>query len=222
MRLNDAGARFIAEWEGCILHPYNDSDGNATIGIGHLLHFGPVNAEDLARWRGFTQERAYQLLERDVAEAEAAIHQRIHRQLPQAVYNMVVDLVFNCGPGVLDGPVGNLLNAGNIIGAADAWQAWCHGNGGVVIPGLVRRREAERQVALEQPAPYMPADEARWEHQYDQLAHRNGPWARLRRRVLRRYMRARLLKILQLVAHEHDGWQKLNRQARYHALLARL
>ena len=67
----------------------------------------------------------------------------------------------------------------------------------------------------------MPADEARWEHEYDQLLHKPGPWAALRRRVLRRVMTQRRKQIWQLAEHEPEGWEHLNRRHRYHQLQLR-
>jgi hypothetical protein len=69
---------------------------------------------------------------------------------------------------------------------------------------------------------YIPTDEARWEHEYDQVAHRPGPWPALRRRVLHRYMSARAIEISKLALHEPNGWDKLNRRRRYELLLERL
>ena len=38
--MSKAGEAFLAGWEGIVLHPYNDAVNNATIGIGHLIHYG--------------------------------------------------------------------------------------------------------------------------------------------------------------------------------------
>lgn len=72
------------------------------------------------------------------------------------------------------------------------------------------------------PSPFWPADEARWEREYDQLTRARGPWPALRRRALRRRMRARRHQIWQRANPLGPaGWEQLNRRARYAALLAR-
>jgi hypothetical protein len=66
---------------------------------------------------------------------------------------------------------------------------------------------------------YVPGDEARWEREWDALQGKNGPWAKLRRRVLKRTMLHRQRLIVKRA--EVSGWDTLNRKARYHKLLLR-
>jgi lysozyme len=220
-RLSDEGAAFIAGWEGEVLHPYNDPY-NATIGVGHLIHLGPVTAADTRRYRGFTRQDARALLKGDVGDAEDAIREHIHSALNQNEWDAVVDLVFNCGPGVLDGSVGELINEGRFAAAGEAMQAWCHA-GGVTLEGLVRRRAGDRELLLRPVPAYIPADEQRWEHEYDQLTHQKmTPRRRARERALHRAMTKRRKQIWHLGQTNHGkGWNDLNRSNRYRALLAR-
>lgn len=220
LRLSERGARFIAGFEGCVLHPYNDP-WNATIGIGHLIHFGRVTSADIERYRGFTYADAIQLLREDVRQVEEQIRSKIHVELNQNQWDALVSLVFNCGPGILESEIGADINAKQFTAAANAWQAWCHGNGGIVLNGLVRRREAERQLFLETPttalAPYTPGDEQNWIREYDRLTHAHrAPW---RRRWLRRVMTRRRKLIWHLA--QKSGWNTLNRAERYRQLLLR-
>jgi hypothetical protein len=69
------------------------------------------------------------------------------------------------------------------------------------------------------PSSYVPADEARWEREFDGLKGRNGPWAKLRRRVLTRTMLHRQREIVALAYK--TGWDTLNRHARYRLLFSR-
>lgn len=72
------------------------------------------------------------------------------------------------------------------------------------------------------PSLYVPADEARWIREYDQLGHRRDPWATVRRRALQRRIRDRILEILQRVHNEGPAsWEIRNRENRYKQLLAR-
>lgn len=220
MHIDQAGLELIRREEGCILHPYNDPL-NATIGIGHLLHRGQVTDADIKRYRDFTLNDAYALLRGDVTDAEDAIRHAIHVELNQHQWNALVDLVFNCGAGVLDDQVAALINQGRFAEAADAWQAWCHGDNGEIIPDLQRRRANERHLFLAPMPAYIPADELRWETEYDQLRGHNNRWARTRRRALQRRMRTALIAIAK-AAQDDGGWDKDDRGPRYHALLSRL
>jgi GH24 family phage-related lysozyme (muramidase) len=222
MTLSPAGARFTAGWEGVVLHPYNDGADppNATIGIGHLIHYGPVTSADTRAWRSFTLEDAYQLLRQDVAEVERQIRARITRPLNQNEWDALVDVVINCGPGILDAGVAEAINAGELRRATEIWDQWVHA-GGIVLEGLVRRRAGDSALFLSTPAPYENPQETRWEREYDQLRHGKGWAAAGRRRALVRAMTRRRKEIWKLANAEPDGWGKLNRASRYRALLAR-
>jgi GH24 family phage-related lysozyme (muramidase) len=223
MELSRAGAAFIAGWEGDVLTPYNDADNppNATIGIGHLIHEGPVTRADIRRWRGFSYEDSLQLLQADVRQVEEQIRAKITHPLAQNEWDALVDVLFNTGPGILDAGVAEAINAGRMQQATEVWAQWIHGNGGVVLEGLVHRRAGDTELFLRTPAPYENPQEARWEHEYDQLAHRTGWAANARRRALVRAMTRRRKEIWHLANTQPGGWGKLNRASRYRQLLAR-
>ena len=73
---------------------------------------------------------------------------------------------------------------------------------------------------LKRPVDWFPADEARWEHEFDALKGKKGAWAALRRRVLIRVMKAREVEIRRL-ATTAGGWEIMNRRVRYAALTER-
>lgn len=147
-RLGATGLAFIAREEGLRLQPYNDSAGHATVGVGHLIHRGPVTAADRARYRSFTRADAIRLLRKDVASREAAVRQRVRVRLNQHEFDALVSLVFNIGAGAFaTSTVLRELNAGNRRKAADAFLMWRRGG-----PGLIFRRRRERLVFL-QPLP---------------------------------------------------------------------
>lgn len=156
-KVSDNGLLFIERWEGCVLHPYNDSSGYATIGIGHLLHKSNVTTSDIqhfAQYRGldgkakphaFSQADALELLAEDVAWVQRDILAYIKPHLTHPQFDALADLVFNCGPAPLSGTVGRLYNEKNFTGAAEAMLAWSH-SGGVEVQGLLDRREAEQEL----------------------------------------------------------------------------
>lgn len=144
------GLEFIARFEGCVLRPYDDGGrpgiGNATIGVGHLLHMGPCTAADRRRWRGFTRTKAIGLLRRDAAHAAAAVR-ALGVPLNQHEFDALTSFAFNCGPGALAGGIARHLHAGDRAGAMDVLREYVHA-GGHVYPGLVRRRNAEAHLFL--------------------------------------------------------------------------
>lgn len=65
---------------------------------------------------------------------------------------------------------------------------------------------------------YAPEDEKRWEREWKELDGRKGPWAKLRRRVLKRTMIHRERLIVEDA--EQTGWSTRNRRGRYRLLFA--
>jgi GH24 family phage-related lysozyme (muramidase) len=109
--LSPAGAAFVAAWEGYRARAYNDSEGNATIGVGHLLHYGPVTQAELALY--WPLPYALAVLRADAARNGLdELHQSLHVPLTQGQVDALVCLGFNCGPGSLraDGLVMQAVN----------------------------------------------------------------------------------------------------------------
>ena len=159
--LSPFGLEFVARWEGFVGHVYNDADRppNATIGYGHLLHQGPVTPTDLAAWHGgITEANARKLLRHDTLTAVAAVKRAVRVPLSQAMIDALTSTVVNCGPGCLDGQIGRAVNARPSLlehpfrladwhqQVTDALLLYDHGNKGVVIPGLWRRRMSEARL----------------------------------------------------------------------------
>lgn len=65
----------------------------------------------------------------------------------------IIDMVYNLGPSVLDGTtIVRLANAGDLVGACMQMPRWVRGtvNGqSVVLPGLVDRRDATRELCTD-------------------------------------------------------------------------
>lgn len=147
--LSRAGAQFIGRFEGLRLSPYNDAVGNATIGYGHLIHYGNVTPADVRKYRVFSAASALGLLQADAevaAKSVAAIRPAIRSQ---ARFDALVSLAFNLGTGIL-GPshtIGAAVRTLTRKGAADAFLLYDFA-GTTRLPGLTARREAERKLWL--------------------------------------------------------------------------
>jgi lysozyme len=122
--------------EGLRLTAYQDSVGVWTIGYGHT-------GSDVRPGLTITQEQASALLQQDVAGAVAAVNRLVTVTLTQNQFDALVDFTFNEGQGNLaSSTLLRELNAGNTAGAAAQFLVWVYA-GGVQLPGLVKRRQAE-------------------------------------------------------------------------------
>jgi lysozyme len=133
---SDAGMALTKSFEGLRLQAYRDCAGVLTIGYGHT---GPdVFPGDL-----ITEAEAESLLRCDLAEAVACVNRALRVALHQSQFDALVDFCFNAGRGSLLGStLLRKVNAGDFAGAAVQFRMWVHA-GGVIAPGLVRRRNAE-------------------------------------------------------------------------------
>lgn len=152
LRLSHHGAAFIAVEEGVELHPYVDSEGWATAGVGHLItpmHKG-VTAADRRRWTFPSAHAAINYFRsHDVRGYEHAVRAVLGRaSLTQAQYDMCVSLCFNIGTGDVAHRRGGFAGSsvareivrGNLRAAARAFEMWS-------VPEVLaprRRREEAR------------------------------------------------------------------------------
>lgn len=140
------GRAFIAAWEGTRLAPYNDANGFATVGVGHLLHRSPVTAADRARFAGFTELDALELLAHDLATPTSALRSLVVPPLTmQSHFDALASFVFNVGVGnFMRSQLLALLNRGlrGVVIERELLR-WDHDARGNELLGLRRRRVAE-------------------------------------------------------------------------------
>lgn len=144
MNISDRGLDLIIQHEGMILNLYNCPANHATIGVGHLVHYGPINGTEPKEFLcGITQQRALELLRDDVKVAEKTVNNLVKAPLNQNQFDALVSFVFNLGETnfakstLLAG-----LNSGNYDAVPSELNRWVYG-GGKVLPGLVKRRADE-------------------------------------------------------------------------------
>lgn len=137
--INEPGLTLIKGFEGLELEPYRDAGGKLTIGYGHLIKPG----EFFGR---ISEERAHALLREDVRVAEAYVKRYVDVQLNENQFAALTSLVYNIGPGNFRrSTLLSLLNKGKGDLAAREFLRW-NKVGTKTLPGLVKRRQAEKQL----------------------------------------------------------------------------
>jgi lysozyme len=145
MQISNAGLNLIKTDEGFKPHLYNCPANDATIGYGHLVHHGPIcgAASEAPFAGGISEAAATALLLQDVAYAEHAVEHLVKVPLSQGQHDSLVSFTYNEGAGRLQtSTLLKVLNAGDYAVAPAEFMKWVFG-GGVKLPGLVTRREAE-------------------------------------------------------------------------------
>lgn len=130
---NQAGLQLIESFEGLRLTSYQDSVGVWTIGYGHT--------QGVKQGQTITQQQAQAFLQRDLGVAEAAVN-RLGLTLTDNQFAALVSFTFNLGAGNL-----NKLMKNGLAAVPDRILLFDHA-GGKVLPGLTRRRTAERALYL--------------------------------------------------------------------------
>lgn len=125
----------VTNFEGLRLTSYQDSVGVWTIGYGHTL--------GVKEGQTITEERANELLYKDVERFEASVNRYVEVPLTQYQFDALCSFSFNLGAYSLKtSTLLRLLNLGNYDGAADEFGEWIYA-GGEPLLGLIRRRKAE-------------------------------------------------------------------------------
>ena len=130
----------IREFEGLRLEAYKCPAGVLTIGYGHT--------SGVKEGMSITEAEAEQLLDADVESAAAQVKSAVKVELNANQLDALIDFVFNLGIGNLrSSTLLKKLNARDYSGAAEEFSKWIY-SGKTVLPGLVRRREIEKQLFL--------------------------------------------------------------------------
>ena len=139
-RIGQLGLELIKHFEGCQLKAYKDSVGIWTIGYGHT--------GGIQEGQTITIDQAEHFLRNDCVIAELVVNEKVIVPLNQNQFDALVSFVFNLGGTRFKGSTMLFkLNAGDYNGAADEFLRW-NKAGGVILPGLSRRRKAERELFL--------------------------------------------------------------------------
>lgn len=141
--INNAALAIIKSFEGDVLHVYNDpATGGAPLTAGYG-HTGP-EVDALGLGAPITQEHADAWLASDLARFEQGVNDLCAVDLTLNQFSALVSFAYNVGLCALaESTLMRLVNAGHFSAAADQFGLWVWG-AGRVMPGLVRRRAAEK------------------------------------------------------------------------------
>lgn len=147
MRASENCLGLIRQFEGFSAKPYKCPADVWTIGYGSTRYADgrAVASSD----PNITEQAAGALVLATLGAYESAVNDSVKVQLSQNEFDALVDFAYNVGAGNLrSSTLLKKLNAGDRAGSADEFLKWNKG-GGKVLPGLVRRREAERKLFLD-------------------------------------------------------------------------
>lgn len=139
MKINDEGLNLIKNFEGCRLTAYLDPVGIPTIGFGHI--------NGVCLGQRITLDQAVEFLRSDLGDAEKAVGSYDHiYHWNENEFSALVSFTFNCGSGSLK----KLLKSGSRtkVEIAKCILLYNKGVNGKTLPGLTRRRRAERELFL--------------------------------------------------------------------------
>jgi lysozyme len=162
VKLSKAGEDLMHRYEGFRARPYLCPAHIWTIGYGHVLYQEqirlpvvrvegketpmirkemPLKPEDNRVW---TKTEIDELFRDDVGTFERGVLRLVPGVVGrQGSFDALVSISFNFGLGNLQrSTIRMRANRGDWEGAAEAFRVWTKG-GGKVLPGLVKRREAE-------------------------------------------------------------------------------
>lgn len=158
MRVSKRGVAFVADFEGYRKYVYRDAVGVETIGYGETSR--PV----IERYRasGLPHDRALALLADRLNYVYGKQVQRLVRvPLSQRQSDALVSFTYNLGVGALAySTLLRELNAKHYAKAANEFLKWDKA-GGRQLPGLTRRRRAERRLFLRGSKPWTRVRAAR-------------------------------------------------------------
>lgn len=138
MMINEAGLNLIKDFEGCRLKAYLCPAGVWTIGYGHTQGVKP----DMV----INQLQAERFLRQDLKRFEDAVTSLVKVPITPNQFSALVSFAYNVGTGALyDSTLLRKLNKKDYKGAANEFLRW-NKAGGKVLPGLTRRRLAEKDL----------------------------------------------------------------------------
>lgn len=139
-QLSTEGYKLIKHYEGLRLKAYQCAAGVWTIGYGHTAK---VKKSDT-----ITEYEADRLLQEDVKESYNVVNSVVKVPMTQGQFDAMTSFVFNLGSGAFKAStLLKKVNREDYVGASQEFSRWVFA-GNKKLPGLVKRREAERIMFL--------------------------------------------------------------------------
>ena len=141
MNVNQKGVDLVKRFEGLRLEAYVDPVGILTIGYGHT-------GRDVKPGQVITPQKAEDLLKADLEHAAKGVRKKLQVTLNENQFSAITSFTYNVGIGAFSrSTLLKKLNSSDFRGAAREFKKWVKGTidgKKVPLPGLVRRRDAER------------------------------------------------------------------------------
>lgn len=136
MKTSTNGINLIKNFEGCRLTAYKCPAGVWTIGYGHT--------KGVKKGQKITKEQAVNILQDDLKTYENGVKKAVKIDLNQNQFDALVSFTYNVGLGAFrTSTLLKKLNKKDFTGASKEFPRWNKANG-IVLKGLVKRREAEK------------------------------------------------------------------------------
>lgn len=136
-----AAASFLSSHEGLVQTPYRDVVGVITVCYGHT-------GADIQVGKKYSKKDCDTILKADIAKAYNVLIKNVNTSLADGEKVAYISFIFNVGEGAFKkSTLLKKLNAGDHVGACNELSKWVYA-GGKKWNGLVKRREAERQICL--------------------------------------------------------------------------
>lgn len=149
MHISQRGIELIKQFEGLRLTAYADPVGIWTIGYGTTRD---EHARQIQPGMTITAAEAEGLLMKDLTHFEIHVNRLVTVDVNQNQFDALMSFTYNVGVKAFsESTLLKLLNRGNTEGAAKQFTRWTQANG-KVLPGLTRRREAERDLFVSEEA----------------------------------------------------------------------
>ena len=144
--INDKGLDLIKSFEGFSSDPYKCVAGIWTIGFGSI--YGEDNKRVTSDHPSVTESKATELMKRDLGAIEYKVSRLVKVPISSNQFSAICSFVYNVGSGAFQRSTARMkLNREDYQGCADEFLKWKYANK-KVIPGLLRRRYAERDLFL--------------------------------------------------------------------------
>ena len=138
MFISNKGLNLIKHFESLQLKAYKCSANVWTIGYGHTK-----NVKEGDR---ISEDQANYFLMQDLYSVERAIIRHVKTEINQNQFDALCSLIFNIGiTAFKDSTLLNKLNNNDFNGASNEFKRWNRVNG-IVMRGLIRRRQAEEDL----------------------------------------------------------------------------